>query len=284
MKKSRILITGAMAVLVAGALALAGCGASGTKISSDSGSGSESSSSEVKTVQKGKLLAVSDLSFPPMGSIPEGGKAADATGFEIDMLKEIGKRLDLETEYIEPVKFDTIVPLIKQGGKADIGLAGITITDERLQEVDFTDPYLDSNQGVVVKADSASTDATAVDDLNKPEKKIAVQSGTTGESWVKENLPQAQLVALDDTVQMMTGCQSGLYDAVVTDLPVVSYMVKNSYHDLKVVKQVPTGEQYGMAVSKDDPGLKDAINKALKEMQDDGTMKSLKEKWFGADI
>ena len=261
------------------------------------------------------------------------------------------------------MKFDSIIPLIKQGGKADCGVSNFTITDERKQEIDFTDPYIDSNQGVVVKADSDKTTAEA---LNADGVKIACQSGTTGEAWAQENMPKATIVSLDDPVQAvtgvsiaavtitdermesvdfsepyldsnqaivvakgsseteetlndaskqvvcqggttgdewigenlpdavrvpvddvtaaLTGVQTGLYQAMVVDLPVASYMLSQSFSDLEIVKEIPTGEQYGIAVSKDNPELTQAVNKALEDMKSDGTMKEIETKWFGSEI
>ena len=113
---------------------------------------------------------------------------------------------------------------------------------------------------------------------------VAVQSGTTGESWVKENLPQATCVPLDDAIQALTGVQTGLYAAAVADLPVMSYLCKQSYTSLKVMIEIPTGEQYGIVVSKTNSKLTADINKALADLQADGTMDALKQKWFGQKL
>ena len=162
-----------------------------------------------------------------------------------------------------------------------MGVSNFTITDERKQEIDFTDPYLDSNQGLVTAKTSTKT---TQDDLNSTDVKVAVQAGTTGESWVEENLPNATLVSLDDPVVALTGVQSGLYDAAVADLPVVQYLVNNSFTDCQVSIEIPTGEQYGIVVSKGSPALTSAINDALAQLDEEGTLKDLKTKWFGSDL
>jgi polar amino acid transport system substrate-binding protein len=177
--------------------------------------------------------------------------------------------------------FDAIIPTIKQGGKADVGVSSFTITDARRQEIDFTDPYIDSNQSIVTRADATADTADA---LNAADKKIAVESGTTGEAWADENLSAATIVKLDDIVQCMTGTQTGLYDAVVCDLPVLAWECKNSYTDLKVAVEIPTGEQYGIVVSKDNPGLTQALNEGLAEMTSAGDLEALEVKWFGEKI
>ena len=130
-----------------------------------------------------------------------------------------------------------------------------------------------------------ATDTTA-EALNAADVKVAVQSGTTGEAWVKENLPSATCVPLDDIIQCLTGVQSGLYQATVADLPVISYEIAIAYTDLMVPDggEIPTGEQFGIVVSKDNPGLTAAINKALAEIKSDGTQDSIEKKWFGGVI
>ncbi|MGI6755081.1 MAG: ABC transporter substrate-binding protein [Atopobiaceae bacterium] len=266
-------VTASVSALGAGALSACSNNAG------SSASSSESSSDSYTLAESGKLLGASDLQYPPLSQMNE--TTGEPEGFEIDLLAALAGKLGLEAGWIDPIKFDAIIPLIQQGGKADVGLSAFTITDDRLKQVDFTDPYLDSNQGVVVKGDQ---EGDPEDYLNDANMKVAAQSGTTGESWVQENLPNAQLIPLDDVIQAMTGVSTGLYNACVADLPVVSNLTLNSYTDLKVVLQIPTGEQYGIVVSKDNPKLTEELNKALQEIESDGTMDSLKTKWFGGNI
>ena len=202
-----------------------------------------------------------------------------AVGFEVDLMDAVAAKMGLTCECLPAMKFDSIIPLIKQGGKADCGVSNFTITDERKQEIDFTDPYIDSNQGVVVKADSDKTTAEA---LNADGVKIACQSGTTGEAWAQENLPKATIVSLDDPVQAVTGVSTGIYDAASADLPVMKYLCSNSFTDCQVAIEIPTGEQYGIVVSKSNAGLTSAINEALAALKDDGSIESLEVKWFGS--
>lgn len=129
----------------------------------------------------------------------------------------IADELGLELNYLPAQKFDGIIPMVKQGVKTDVGACNITITDERKEEVDFTDPYIDSNQGVAV---AKNTGYDTVDSLNAPGVKIAVQSGTTSEEWAIENLPQATTVNFDDWTAAFTAVMSSQCQAVVCDLPV----------------------------------------------------------------
>ena len=149
------------------------------------------------------------------------------------------------------------------------------------QEINFSDPYIDSNLGVVTKADSTETTKEA---LNVSGKKIAAQAGTTGEAWAQENLSNATVVSLDDPVQALTGVQTGLYDAACADLPVVKYLCTTSYTDLSVAIEVPTGDQYGMAVSKGNQALLDAVNEALQAVIDSGKRDEIETKWFGSTL
>ena len=256
-------------------LGLAACGAGAP----GGAAGTAKNASGYILVEEGMLIGVSDMAYPPLESIPAG--SSDPEGFEIDMMNAVAKKLGLQMKWLPATKFDTIIPLIKQGGKADVGVSAFTITDERSQEIDFTDSYLDSNQGLVTPKAAGETSR---EKLNVAGTQIAVQSGTTGESWVRENLPQATCVPLDDAIQALTGVQTGLYAAAVADLPVMSYLCTQSYTSLQVSIEIPTGEQYGIVVSKDNTKLKQDINKALADIEADGTMGSLKQKWFGAAI
>ena len=251
---------------------LVGCGGSGEKAATTAAAAAD----KITLVEDGKLTIVTNYGYIPMEWL-ENGKAK---GFDIDLGNKIAEELGLSPNWLPDQKFDTIIPTIKQGGHADISIGSISITDERRKEIDFSDPYMDSNQGVVVLADKKG-DFDSTKKLNKSDVKVAAQAGTTGEAWIKETLPNATLVSLDDSIQTMTGVESGLYDACVNDLPVMQYMCENSYTDLAVSLEIPTGEQYGIVVSKDNPALTEKINEALKKMEDDGSMEELKKKWFG---
>ena len=229
------------------------------------------------TVKEGTLTVVSDLANPPFDYMEDGV----AKGFEVELMQELAQKMGLECEFLPPLKFDSIIPTIQQGGKADVGASNFTITDERRQEIDFTDAYIDSNQGIVTSAqlaDSVSADVSALDDATSS---IAVQAGTTGESWARENLPRATVVALDDPIQALTGVQTGLYAAAIADLPVMRYECLNAYTDLRVAREIATGEQYGIVVSKANPGLTSALDAALASCREDGTLSTLEDKWFG---
>lgn len=226
-------------------------------------------------VEDGKLTVASDLATPPFEYVNDAG---EDQGFTYELMGMIADELGLELNYLPAQKFDGIIPMVKQGVKTDVGACNITITDERKEEVDFTDPYIDSNQGVAV---AKGTGYDTVDSLNASGVKIAVQSGTTSEEWAIENLPQATTVNFDDWTAAFTAVMSGQCQAVVCDLPVEQWMVSNSFTGMEIIKEVPTGEQFGIAVSKDNPELTQAINDALAKIKSSSAYDKLYEKWFG---
>lgn len=267
----------AFGTVAAGAV-LAGCGNSNAT-STDSSSDAKSDEKKGMTlIEDGKLTVVAELGFAPFEYMDE--KSGEPVGFDVDVINAVAEKMGLTASYLPNQKFDTLVPIIKQGGKADVSIAAITITDERMESVDFSEPYLDSNQAIVVAKGSSETEET----LNDASKQVVCQGGTTGDEWIGENLPDAVRVPVDDVTAALTGVQTGLYQAMVVDLPVASYMLAQSFSDLQIVKEIPTGEQYGIAVSKDNPELTQAVNKALEDMKSDGTMKEIETKWFGSEI
>ena len=233
--------------------------------------GTEPVAAEFDLVEEGKLLVGSDTAFPPFESM--NGDVAE--GFDVDLMNAIGEKLDLEVVFMTEI-FDTLIPTLKAGGKFDVIASGMTIKPERQEEIDFCDPYYDSNQSLVMKAGSTYN---APEDLSG--KKIGVQSGTTGEAWAQENIPDATLVPFKNATEAFSAAAAGNVDAIVNDLPVSTELLKEDARGLEIVAQIPTGEQYGFAVSKDNPELRDAINKALAELREDGTYAEIYELWFG---
>ena len=263
---------------IAASAVLAGCGSSNASDTKTDDSSKSDSKADLKLVEAGKLTVAAELGFAPFEYMDE--KTGDPVGFDVDVINAVAQKMGLEASYLPNQKFDTLVPMIKQGGKADVAIAAVTITDERLESVDFSDPYLDSNQAIVVKKGSDENETS----LNDASKKVVCQTGTTGDEWISENLPNAERTPLDDVTPALTGVSTGTYAAMVVDLPVAKYMLEQSFDDLEIVKEIPTGEQYGIAVSKDNPDLLAAVNKALADIQSDGTMKDIETKWFGSEI
>ena len=263
--------------LAGSAALLAGCSGSNDAAPTDDATTTDDTASEEPSytlVKEGVLTNVAELGFAPFEYIDEDG---NTVGFDVDLSNALAEKLGLTCEWLPNQAFDTLVPTIQQGGKADISIAGMTISDERLEQVDFSDPYLNSNQGIVAAAGSDLNSES----LNAEGMQVACQTGTTGDEWISENLPNATKVPLADVTAALMGISTGLYNAMVIDLPVAQNMIAESFSDLEVVEEIPTGEQYGIAVSKDNPGLLAAINDALAAIEEDGTMDEIKQKWFG---
>ncbi len=236
----------------------------------------------MKLVKEGTLISVSDMECPPFSSYKDG--TTEPEGFEIDLMAAIAEKMGLKSEWLPKMEFDAIIPLIKQGGKADVGCANFTINDERKQQIDFTDSYYVANIAFVTKGD---TTATSTEDFNKKEMRIGVQAGTTGEAWVKENLPNATAVSMIPATAMLSvqsaGEGSDALNAMVCDLPVAEGLIAKSYPDLKVFESIPTGDEFGITVSKDNPELTKKINEALAELKKDGTIDELTKKWLSSE-
>lgn len=266
---------GALAAL---SLALASCGGSGDTNGAADADSTATDATDLGLVNEGMLTCISNLYFPPFESMDEG--TGEPVGFDIDVSKSLAEHMGLKVNWLPSQAFDSLVPTIKAGGTADIAIAGMTITDSRKEEVGMSDPYVDSNQSLVTKVGSPDT----LESLDAAGKKIAVQAGTTGADWAAENLPNATIVPLDDIISAMNGVLTGSYDALVTDLPVSSYQIKNSFTDLQIVEEIATGEQYGIAVNKDNAALLAAINEALAAMEADGSMDEIETSWFGSAL
>lgn len=269
LKKVVALTTAALAIC---AFALVGCSQGASSSSASSSAASEATTDEIVLVNDGKLTIAASLDFPPFENL----EGEEAVGFEVDLMKAIAEQIGLEAEYLPSTKFDTIVPMISAGGKADVGASGFTITEDRKKEIDFTDVIMDSNQGIVVMKDSGYT---SVDQLAG--KKIGAQSGTTGYDWAVENIEGADVIPFDEMTAVFAALQAGQIDAIASDLPVVQYYVANAYTDMDIIAEIPTGEQYAIVVSQDNPALTAAINEAIAELKDNGTYNELYQKWFG---
>lgn len=286
MRKNRLWLVGCLACVLGLVLVLAACGGTSDEVATSTEE--ETTTEEVTTdeepaeytlVESGKIISVSDMECPPFSSYKDG--TSEPEGFEIDLMAAVAEKMGLESVWLPKMDFDAIIPLIKQGGKADVGVANFTINDERKKEIDFSDPYYIANIGFVTKAD---TDATSADDFNSSDMRIGVQAGTTGEAWAKENLPEAELVSMAPSTAMLSVQSytegSDALNAMVCDLPVANSLIAKSYSDLAVLEEIATGDEFGIVVSKDNPGLKRELNRVLDDLRADGTIDELIEKWL----
>ena len=226
----------------------------------------------VTTLEEGKLLMGSDTTYPPFESIEDG----EAVGFDVDIAEEIAKRLGLELQ-VETVAWEGIIPGLKTD-KYDIIMSAMTITDEREEEIDFCDPYIDSNQSICVRNET--------EDINTPEdlvgKIVGVQVETTGQYTAEEIEGIAEIRKYETILLAFEDLELGRVDAIMNDYPVNAYISKTR-GNTKVVDTIMTDESYGIGVKQGNDALREAINDALEEMMDDGTYDEIFEKWFGTE-
>lgn len=267
---------------LAAALALVGCASGNSGSGSASGSasasasGSASASTEMKLVKEGKLLIATSPDFPPFENLENG----EMVGLDIEIGKAVAEKLGLEPEFVS-LQFDSILTAVAAGTQADVGISGLTVDPERAKTVDFSDSYYVDDLSVAVMKNNADITADNVDEaLNKEGVVIAVQSGTSGETYVKENYPKATVQPYGNSTDAFAALQSGQANAVCTNKAVVERMLANAYTDAQVVKSIATGEEYAVAVAQENKALTAAINKALEELQADGTIDALVAKYM----
>ena len=256
-----------------GSASASSASASATSASASAASASASSASgeaTYKLVTPGKLTVIMQADYPPFENLVDGVYE----GLDIEIIKIIADKLGLEL-VIENVNFDTIFTTIAGGVKADVSISGISALPERRELVDFSDSYYTDDQAVAVMKGGNITKDNAAQELNKEGVRIAVQSGTSGEEYVQENFPKAECVPYATSTDCFAYMQSGQVTAACTNLSVVDRMIKTAYNDAEMVMTIATGEDYAIAISKDNPLLTEAINKILAEMAADGTLDRL---------
>ena len=199
-------------------------------------------------------------------------------GFDMDLIREIGKRAGYEVKLVN-MGFDGLIPALLTG-TIDVAASGITITEERKKRVDFCTPYYEAGQGLLVRTE----DVAKYPDLKSLEgKTVAVQIGTTGAN-VAKGIAGAHIKAFNTGAEAFMDLQRGGAEAVITDRPVIGYfMVKSGRkaEGLTMQKTRLDTENFGFALKKGNTKVKEAINKALADMQADGTYQTLYKKWFG---
>ena len=277
MKKiSRRSFMAAAAVSVA-ALAMTACGGSASSTASSvasSAASSEAASSaaaELTTVEAGKLTMATNATFPPYEMTTDSG---ELEGIDVDTAKAIAEKLGLELQ-IDDMDFDAALLSVQQG-KADIVMAGVTVTDERKAVMDFSDSYATGIQSIIVPNDS---DIASPDDLAG--KKIGTQRGTTGYIYCSDDFGEDSVVAYDSGLTAVQALNNGQVDAVVIDnAPATEYVAANP--GLKVLDTSYAEEDYAIGMAKGS-ALEDAVNKALEELKADGTLQAIVDKYINAN-
>ena len=285
--------TSAIAAVTAAALALslAACGSTASSAASSEAASSETASSdaasseaasseaasetetaELSTVEPGKLIMSTNAAFPPYEMTTDSG---EFEGIDIETAQAIADKLGLELQ-IDDMDFDAALLAVQQG-KADMVMAGVTVTDERQNVMDFTDSYATGIQSIIVKEDS---DIASVDDLAG--KKIGTQRGTTGYLYCSDDFGDENVVAYDNGLTAVQMLNNGQVDCVVIDnAPAKEFIAANP--GLKLLDTAYVEESYAIGVGKGNTELKDAINTALEELKADGTLQAIVDKYITAE-
>jgi polar amino acid transport system substrate-binding protein len=225
-------------------------------------------------VADGTLTVCSDTPYEPFEFKDDAG---EDTGYDIDLLRAIAERADLDLSVID-LPFDGILGSLT-AGDCDVVASAVTITDERAQQVDFTDPYFDAEQSLLVPADQAEAVTTLADLAGAT---IGVQATTTGEAYANENATGAEVKSFEDSDGLFAAIASGDIDAILQDLPVNAYRATQD-DSVVVVETYPTDEQYGFAVEKGDTAVLEFLNDGLAALRDDGTFDEIYGTYFAVD-
>lgn len=227
---------------------------------------------DIDLVDSAALTVCSDVPYAPFEDF---GKSADVgfTGFDIDIVQSIADDLDVELK-VKKSDFNALQSgLALNSGECDLAASAMTITDERAENIGFSDPYYDSKQSLLVPEGSA---ISSIDDLEG--RKVGVQKGTTGEAYTKKNAPDAERIQYPDDGKMYQAIKAGNVEALLQDIPVnLTHTDDDQY---EIVETYETDEAYGLAMKKSNTAMIDRVNEFLAEMKDDGTYQELYDEYF----
>lgn len=220
----------------------------------------------------GKLVVATNATFPPYEYIEDDGSYA---GIDIDIIKAVGEYLGLEVEIMN-IEFDAIITSVSTG-KADLGIAGMTVTEDRLKNVDFSDTYATGKQVIITASDSG---IKGVADLAG--KKVGVQTGTTGDIYASDDDTIGEVVQYDSGTEAVLALSQGKINAVIIDNePAKKYIEK--YDNLVIIDEEYTYEEYAMCIAKGNTELTAKINEALDALEKNGTLKAIIDKYIKED-
>jgi polar amino acid transport system substrate-binding protein len=257
MSKTRLTSLFAVLLLALTAIVVAGCGSSGSSSTSGGGGGE-------------KLTVGSDVPYPPFEEF--GKSKTEFKGFDIELMEAIAEKIGRTAEF-QDTSFETIFRDLAQG-KFEAVISAATITEEREKAVDFSNPYYLSEQAVLVKEGSP---IKSLSDLSG--KVVGVQQGTTGQELADEKANASEVRPFPEGPDAVNALKSGVVDAVVIDAPVAQDAVEKS-SGIEIAENVPTEEDYGIAVAQGESELLEEINKGLEEVEEDGTYAKIYKKWF----
>lgn len=227
-------------------------------------------SGDSKKDSKDTLVMATNAEFPPY----EFHEGDDVVGIDADIARAIGEEMGMEVK-IEDMAFDSIIPAVTSG-KADFGAAGMTVTEDRKKNVDFTDTYATATQVIIVKEGS---DIAGPDDLTG--KKIGVQLGTTGDIYA-DDIEDAEVERYNKGFEAVQALTQDKIDAVVIDGEPAKEFVAEA-DGLKILDEAFTEEEYAIAVAKDNDDLLKKMNEALASLKESGKIDEIVAKYISAD-
>ena len=239
----------------------------------EAGSAAEAAPTDFTTVEDGKLHMATNAAFPPYEMVADDGSFE---GIDVAIACKIAEKLGLEL-VVDDMDFGSVITSV-QAGKSDIAMAGLTVTDERKENVDFSDTYATGVQTVIVPIDS---DIETIDDLQG--KLIGCQESTTGYIYCSDDYGEDMVTAFPNGANAIQALLSGKVDAVVIDSQPAQEFVAQNAGKLKMLGTEYVTEDYAIGINKDNTALRDAVNNALKELIDDGTVQSILDKYIKAE-
>ena len=227
---------------------------------------------------KGELVMGLDDAFPPMGFRDENN---ELVGFDIDVAQEVAKRMNIEL-HVQPIDWTQNVSELASG-QIDCIWNGYTITAERADKVNFSEPYMKNRQVIVVRNES---EVQSLDDLAGL--KLVLQAGSSAVSALEKaaevKASLAEVVELKDNVAAFLDLKSGATDALLIDEIVANYYILTNSADFRVLDESLAEEEFGIGFRKNDQALRDEVQATLAAMKADGTLTKISEKWFGRDL
>jgi polar amino acid transport system substrate-binding protein len=265
--RTRFWLVLGLVALLATAMIAAGCGDD----DDDDGGETAAAGEDLGLISEGTLTVGTDTPFPPF----EIGQPPNISGYDIEVMNAIAENMDLSVTY-QDTGFDTIFRDVANG-QFDTVAAATTITPERQQKVNFTDPYYEAQQALLVEEGS---DIASVDDLGGAI--VGAQDGTTGETYANDETDASEVRGFPEGPDAVAALTTGQVEAVIIDQPVAVDAVEQQ-GGVTIAQEIPTNELYGFAVAKGNTALLDAMNNALQQIKDDGTLAELYQEYFNSE-
>lgn len=253
--------------VAAAALLLAGCASTAGDDDASPAAGGDDTTADVSLLDEGKLTVCTNPPYEPFEYEEDG----QVVGLDMDIVGEVAEDLGVELE-VKITPFEGIQSGADlDSGNCDVVASGITITEEREGKMDFSDPYFDADQGLLVPADSGVASLEDLEGLT-----VGVQTATTGQTFAEDN--GLDVVEFEDLGLQVEALRGGTVDAIINDIAVLG---PHAGEDFDVATTFPTGEQYGLGIKTGNTALLDAVNATLERIASDGTYEEIYTKYIG---